>query len=436
MLYSGRMRYFLTYILLLLSLPGFGQQAQDSVVKKAPLQGLSISGNYRFYAQHRMFSDAYTMDVVDGNPVLLDGRSILTGDATQLPELTLNINGKPTSKTSFGTDLVVWNQNNGEFDYYRNLQLGINLYGSFETDFANVGVKAGGLHWHSMTPFTMRSFSGYNRYSVYERNPWDPQFQQIDRRYSEYHKVGAIAQDTRWSQQAVQGIILDFTELPLGLSMNLMYGKTQNAGSAFTTQTNDQNDSTNNAFLRPFQNTVPNNVIGARVMKNFKKHSVSLNTFNRRTYSDALATEAIENHIHTTEFNLDFNKIKLYGEIGAAKYSDVNQDLGWGEMASLKIKFSESLTKFPFEIHAWRISPNAVNNNGEFVNTSVNEAVSASSGETVVIGANGVLQQNGSAMLGLGQMANNRQGLNLNAGFQIQRLHLHFWQRLLERNRK
>lgn len=422
MLYFGRMRILLSILMLVLSSASFAQEEKE--VKKAPLQGFNVSGNYRFYTQHRIFTNPYAIDVANNEPVYLDGRSILVGDATQLPELTLNINGKPTSKTSFGTDLVVWNQNTGGFDYYRNLQLGINLYGNFSTEFANVSVKAGGIHWHSMTPFTMMAFAGYNRYSVFERNPWDPQTKKIDERYDNYITKGAISQDSRWANQAVQGLIMDFTEMPLGLSANIIYGKTQNAGSAFTDLTNDSNDSTNNSYIKFFDNTIPNNVYGGRLIKTFRKHSISLNTFNRKSYSDELATDPIDNHIYTTEFKFDFNKVKLSGEIGVGKYSDVfNKDtLGYGEMASLKINIDKKITLIPIEIHAYRISPNVVNNNAEFVNTSVNEAASAASGTSQTIGANGVLQQNGSGMLGIGQMANNRQGININTDIKIKDL--------------
>ena len=73
-----------------------------------------------------------------------------------------------------------------------------------------------------MTPFTMKSFAGYNRYSIFDSNPWDPEFKDINKRYDDYYKNGAISQDTRWAQQAVQGFIIDVNELPLGLSLNMM----------------------------------------------------------------------------------------------------------------------------------------------------------------------------------------------------------------------
>ncbi len=362
----------------------------------------------------------YAVDVVNGDPIYIDGRNILIGDDTQLPELTLNLSGRPSDKTSFGTDLVVWNQMTGDFDYYRNLLLGVNLYGNFQTPQGNVSVRAGGIHWHQMTPFTMQSFAGYNRFSIFERNPWDPQFKEVDQRYSQYYKQGAISQDARWSKQAFQGLILDISELPLGLNLSLLYGKTQNAGSAFLADPAVPADSSSVYFLGLLDNTIPNNVYGGQLSRKFGKHRIGINSFNRLSYTDLLAQDEIKNSILTTDFALDFNKVLFSGEAGFGHYQDVYQDLGVGELLSFKINFTDKFIRnVPIELHYFRIAPNVVNNNAEFVNTSVVESPSASASSGQIIGSNGVLQQTGSAMLGIGQMANNRQGLNLNSDFNI-----------------
>ena len=47
----------------------FAQDSLETNVKKAPLKTFSISGNYRFYGQHRIFTDAYTVDMVNDEPV-------------------------------------------------------------------------------------------------------------------------------------------------------------------------------------------------------------------------------------------------------------------------------------------------------------------------------------------------------------------------------
>ena len=98
-------------------------------------------------------------------------------------------------------------------------------------------------------------------------------------------------------------------------------------------------------------------------------------------------------------------------------------DLDIGEMTTFKINFDEKLTKIPIELHAFRISPNAVNQNGEVINSSVKTA-SSINGATTEVGiiSNTVLQPTGSSMLGVGQMSNNRQGINLNIDIPIKDL--------------
>jgi len=383
--------------------------------KKPPIQDFNISGFYRFYAQHRMLPNPYIVDQVAGETFAISGRGILIGDDTQLPELNLNISGRVNSKTSFGTDLVVWNQNNGEFDYYRNLLLGVNLYGNFQTDHGNVSIRMGGIHWHNMTSLTMRSFYGFNRFSLFERNPWDPQFREMVKRYDEYYEKGEITQDARWANQAVQGFLMDITELPWDLSLNFVYGKTQNAGSSFFTENEVLGNSPSQSFIQFYRNTVPNFVYAGRIIKTINKHEVSLNTFNHRSYIDELSTLPINNNIVTLDAVLNYKLLQVQGEVGLAKY----MDLPAGEMFTLKIRSDKKLTKIPLQLHLFRISPNAINNNGEFINTSVTDVASAAAGGAPIIGANGVLQQNGSAILGITQMANNRQGLSLNGDFKI-----------------
>lgn len=383
--------------------------------KKPPIQDFSISGFYRFYAQHRMLPNPYIVDQVAGVPIELSGRGVLVGDDTQLPELNLNISGRVNSKTSFGTDLVVWNQNNGQFDYYRNLLLGVNLYGNFQTDHGNVSIRMGGIHWHNMTSLTMRSFFGFNRFSLFERNPWDPQFREMVKRYDEYYEKGEITQDARWANQAVQGFLMDITELPWDLSLNVVYGKTQNAGSAFFTETEVPGNVPSQSFIQFYRNTVPNFVYAGRIIKTIDKHQISLNTFNRRSYIDELTTMPINNNIFTLDAVLNYRLLKIQAEAGLAKYMEAPM----GDMFTLKIQSDKKLTKIPLQLHVFRISPNAINNNAEFINTSVTDVASAAAGGTPIIGANGVLQQNGSAMLGITQMANNRQGLSLNGDFSL-----------------
>ena len=67
----------------------------------------------------------------------------------------------------------------------------------------------------------------------------------------------------------------------------------------------------------------------------------------------------------------------------------------------------------PFDIEYFRISPTFYNNNSEVINTSVNDQ------SVTEIEGQGVLRQNGSAILGVGQLANNRQGITINTEYSL-----------------
>ena len=68
---------------------------------------LNISGSYRFFVQHRHFVNPYITEVNGLDTAQLIKKSILVGDATQLPELTLNISANLSNNVSFGTDLTL-----------------------------------------------------------------------------------------------------------------------------------------------------------------------------------------------------------------------------------------------------------------------------------------------------------------------------------------
>ena len=105
-------------------------------------------------------------------------------------------------------------------------------------------------------------------------------------------------------------------------------------------------------------------------------------------------------------------------ELGLGKYEDPNQNLGYGEAILLNIKTTKS-TKVPINAQLYRISPQFVNVTGNFLNTSVLEVFPNVEG----IGTT-VRTPYQSPMVGLGFPVNNRQGVSINADFNIGRLKL------------
>lgn len=393
---------------------GLGDDVKPNVFDK-----INISGEYRFFIQNRAFVDPYISGIADGDTLRLTQREILIGDATQLPELTLRISANPNSNVSFGTDLTFWNLQTGNFEYFRGMNLGVNLYGSFKTDLGNFNVKTGGIHWLKLSRMTLKQFEGFNRYNLFVRNPWDPQTNDIMSRYSDYYDRGSIVQDVRWGNQAFQGFALDGAELPGDVNFTFLYGKSQTSATSF-----EEIDSENYQQSIQFANTqfysslLPSYILGARLSKTINDWNLGLNSLNGYSYRDSIGVETNNYQVHSLDYDFNKSGFSFVGEIGLGMYNDLDPGLA----IISKLKTPKRYTFLPFDIEYFRISSNFYNNNSEILNSSINDGISANPSE------GGVLQQNGSAILGVGGLANNRTGVSINSEFEIGKLKFNFGQ--------
>ncbi|MFN5319224.1 MAG: hypothetical protein ACK5CY_10340, partial [Bacteroidia bacterium] len=262
--------------------------------KKDPggLRNLQVNGYYRFFGTYNRQLIPYAL-----NPIIKDTvreRSIFIGDDSQLPNLLLNVSGAPNDRTSFSFDIMMFQFLNGNIGssygsqvadslkpYLQTpgsgvrlgknmgLNLGMNLNGKFKTAFGNLQVTAGGIQWVSISDLTMASFRGYNRFMLYERNPWDPAGRDLTSRYDQYFRQGSIDQDTRWGNRAFFGLNLQGDELPGRISFLLLAGKTE----------------LNGGF-----DSDPNYSFGGKIKKQFgKQNFFSFNSINSRAATDSLA---------------------------------------------------------------------------------------------------------------------------------------------------
>ncbi len=349
------------------------------------LEGLEISGFYRLETDFRKLKEAY--------PHLENNKTnLFVGDDSQLPQLMLNINGRASNNTQFGTDLFMWTPltGAGQEENVKGLNLGVNLYGNFSNSLGNFVVKAGGINWYSLSPFTFQTAKGNNRYSLFDRNPWDPSTINIETRYANFYSIGEINQDQRWGNQAFQGLIVEGNQLPNGFSFNGMYGKTQFDGG-----------------LSP----IPNSSFGGRIMKTFLKtrSSIALNSFNNQSFIDSINLKTAGFNISTLEFTHYVDKLKIYGEVGLGRRFTNVSNKDWGEALSLKFSYPID-NKYLTELHLYRVSPDVFNNSSIFINSSIQENTLQVNSQTQP-----VLIPVSSAILPMGQLSNNRQGIEINS---------------------
>ena len=389
-----------------------------------PKGSLQINGFYRFFATYTRQMMPYTLTSAPGDTVL--PRSLFIGDDAQLPNLLLNVSGQLPGGSSWGFDVRMFQFLNGSISpsYGRQVpdslrpdiqyplgavplggnlgaMLGMNLYGNFKTKYGSWNTTVGGIQWLAISDLTFASWKGYNRFMLFERNPWDPMGSNVANRYKQYYDQGSIDQDARWGNRAFQGVVVNGSQLPGNLSCTLMAGKTEQNGGF--TQT-------------------PNYAFGGRVKKNFAGNAfVSLNSISTRNFTDSLATEQFGLNVITTEFQYQQFGVLLKGEVGMGDYFSPNHNEGWGEVLQLKASNVIKGDKPVIELHYFRISPKVVNNNGVYWNTSVRE-YTVNDIPAGSIGSSSLLLPFGSSVTRVGQMTNNRQGLNLNIQAKVQRL--------------
>lgn len=383
---------YILWVFLLSFLKGFSQRTVDSPIfnpnlagvypKKivSALENINVSGYYRFLGYYSDMSLQYAeMGAIK--------RRVFIGDDSNIPQLLMNIAGKPSSTTSFSTDVFLYTPLTGStLDYVKGLNLGVNLFGSHKTSIGTFQVKTGGIHWYALSPMTFASNTAYNRFSLFERNPWDPNTGNLMKRYTNYFTNGTLTQDTRWGQQAFQGFIFEGLTMPNGFSFAIMHGKSQFNGGALPR---------------------PNLLSGAKIRKELKQGFVSLNAITSKTYTDSLTNVAIGYNMITTEFDLKSKFIELSGEVGTGNYYSPTNIGKWGEAIDLKLKSTKTLLPFPVELRFVRISPRVINNNGVFWNSSIQEYNSAFSANQAP-GSQTPMIPFASSLVTIGQLTNNR----------------------------
>lgn len=404
------LRFLIIFVSVFLTVINLKAQDFEINTKPETFKKLNISGEYRGFFQQRNFYTPYILATSIDDTLYLPKRSILFGDATQLPELTLNIGATLSNNVAFGTDLTFWNMKQGTFDYFRGVHLGVNLYGSFKTTLGNFSLRTGGIQWLKMSRMTFKAFEGYNRYSLFTRNPWDPLSKDLVERYSQYFDRGAISQDERWGNQAFHGFSMSGLGLPNNFNLMLLYGKAQSSVTQFATVDNTTLQQSQQFVNTQFYSSLlPSYVIGGSLSKKISNHSLAFNSMNGLSFNDTIGIESNNYSVNTISFQTSFKKISVIGEIGYGKYDELSA----GESIAIKFKTDKSLTYLPFDIEYFRVSPNFYNNNSEIINSSINEQ------NNTQVEGQGVLRQNGSAILGVGQLANNRTGLTINTEFQF-----------------
>lgn len=392
-------------------------------MEPARLRSLNVNGFYRFFGTYRYMPGEY--EFVAG-ATLLD-REVFIGDDTQLPNLLVNISGKSRQGFSWGMDLFAFQfldrpglpayspatpdtsrpnldrpLESPRLGQSMLLNLGMNLYANIATPLGPLSVKLGGIHWETMTDLTMGAYTLYERYMLFDRNPWDPIGNSVFERYNRYVNEGQVDQEERWGMRAFTGAVVDLSQMPGNQSLKLMLGKNEQNGGF---------DIRPNAAWGGQYSWMP------RTAWKF-----SVQTMNQRSYEDSLLLRPFGSEIHTGRIHYSTPHLSWEVEAGYSGYESVQTGRVGGLVLHTKgkWKFNKHWKVFG---QAYAIDAGAVNNVGAFVNTSVTEAV-VSDIPAGQAGSGALLFPTNSSLLGFGQMANNRIAADISIAYRPKNMHI------------
>ena len=362
---------------------------------KNPTSSISFSGYYRFLGFIRNQQEAFPNN--SGKTLVIS-----SGDAYREPMFLLKLNGKTRDNITFGADLMLNSLYKGpspNLTQPLTLNLGLNLSTSIATRNGIFNLKSGGVSWYRQSRLTVWGNRSFNRISIFERRPQTPLNKIPINRYSRYYNSGLIDQGIRYGSRAFQGIFFQGSKLPFNFSVKGVIGK-----SNFNRSLLENSD----------------NFTGSLQLKNTlsSKFKIAYNYLSSWADIDSLSDERRKYFIHTLELDKKWNKIHVQMEVGLGKYSDPINTLGYGESILLNVKTAKS-TKVPLNFQLYRISPQFVNVTGNFLNTSVLEVFPNVEGVGTTIRT-----PYQSPIVGLGFPVNNRQGVSINADFNLGKLKL------------
>lgn len=405
------MRSFLIYIVFLFSTvvvvaqeatPNVGIETQPW--KKDFMEGLTVGGYYRFFGFDRKTSDAY--DDLDGESA---PRTISVVDPTYYdPLLFLYLGGNLGANGSFGAELRVDQQLTGANSAYDgSIAMFNGLVLRANTKTKNAGgydIRFGGIEWLNITPFTFGQNTGYQRYSIFNRRPWDPGGN-VKQRAASYYHSGTINQDVRFGTNAFKGFMVNVSDLPNDLSGSVLYGFSSSI----------------NGFEREAV-VAPKKIYGGKLVKDLGAlGEVGVSTYNTVSYQDSIAQNYdVRKRFHMAEVysTLHFkDKLDVMAEIGYG----VNKEPLYADLSGMALlldfKTDKAFTKLPINLRLYKFDKYFINLDSYVGNTTTTPYLNNFYSEN-----GGTFRPAGAQLTTPGSTVNNRVGVALNTEFEVGKL--------------
>lgn len=373
-------------------------------VFKNGFERVNVNGYVRFFTLYRNLKKSYANAPLAPKTFIVNGvypdSPIESGlqSGYREPFVNLEFSANPSKKTFVKFDLLLDNQLTGSLsDSSKRIQVYryVNFEGNTRTDFGNIKFKLGGVHFENLSEFTLWNYQF--RDDMFERYPWEWAEYSFDK-YNNFYTEKSLARDSRFGSASFQGVVLEGVGLPHQLNIKLMFGKANGTNNGF------------NSFL----NNNYKYIAATRVEKQIQNHSVGVVYYNQHGFIDDISSKKDKSNIEdekivTTTGSLNFEKVNVQYEGGIASFTNPDkQNREWSPvlMAKTNIAF---IRKLPISIQAYHIGENYLNVNSAVMNNSRYGGTFGLEEQYNSVSFQGGLGE-------FGQMASNRQGVNISGG--------------------
>ncbi len=345
--------------------------------------GWSLTGYYRMFALDRRLEEPFKVlaeNAFANTPPHVMGVGDIYRDP---PLLLLQTAMRPGGGASLAMDLALYSHftgSNGQVPF--NLNLGVNLYGTVPLRAFTLGVQAGGIHWTELSGMTFSAFPGYERYSLFERWPWEGATTSVERATT-FFETGTINRDVRWARQAFKGAVVDITRLPAGLEGRVLWGKTP--------------------ATAVFGDPTERYTAGGRLR--WKPRAAGMVGVNSIVHDFGPDAEGLPTRLVLSTLDGSWSHEVWSGAAEAGKGSGPDGE-GWAFRSSVK----RAGKYVPWEVDVYRIDPEFINPFANFASPGV-----AAPGTDAAAVAGGGATGFGGSLQDVGHAASNRWGLQANA---------------------
>lgn len=361
-------------------------EASSAPLVRKPVHAVSATGFCRILGYVRSQNDVFPNN--SGKTL-----AVLVGDLYREPMFLTRLNLVTKDGVQYGVDFMGNSLFKGpEVDPSSlTLDLGLNTSLKIKRDWGKVNLRTGGVTWYRQSRLTVWGNQSFNRMSLFDRRPQTAVDRRPWMRYQEYLDKGLVDMGLRYGSRAFQGAFLGLSDLPFGMQLKGVVGKSN--------------------FNRAYFEGGSNFTSSWRVAKSVKSRgSVAYNMLVSRGALDSLGLDARSYQLHTLETKAPLREHVVLFEGGWGRYSEsVTTEVQHGVAFFFDVRSTPKAT-VPLSLRAYRISPEFVNVTGNFLNSSVLEVFPNIAG----IGAT-VRAPFESPLVGLGTPVNNRQGVELHA---------------------